>query len=140
MFGWILPWKFLLPDRRATEKILLSSIVSAISGCNGPELPLQVVHAMPTTLKPSWSKYDCKPLFFNISAVTWLPGAKEVFTFLFFFRPKFTRFLATRAAAITLLGFAVFVQLVIAAIKISASFISNPKFGTLKLSSLKSLL
>ena len=93
---------------------------------NGPELPLQVVQPNPTTLKPSSSKYFCKPDFFKISAVTLLPGAKEVFILFFFLKPRLINFFAIKPAAITFFGFAVFVQLVIAAIIISASLILYP--------------
>ena len=76
---------------------------------NGPELPLQVVQPNPTTLKPSSSKYFCKPDFFKISAVTLLPGAKEVFILFFFLKPRLINFFAIKPAAITFFGFAVFV-------------------------------
>ena len=115
-------------------------MVFAKSSCNGPELPLQVVQPKPTTLNPNSSKYFCKPDCSKISAVTLLPGAKEVLTFLFLLKPSSINFFAIKPAAITFFGFAVFVQLVIAAIIISASLILKPRFGTSNKSSLKSFL
>jgi hypothetical protein len=53
ILGCILPWKFLFPESTATEKIFSFSIVFAKFSSKGPELPLQVVHPKPTTLKPN---------------------------------------------------------------------------------------
>ena len=53
LLGCILPWKFLFPESTATEKIFSFSIVFAKFSSKGPELPLQVVHPKPTTLKPN---------------------------------------------------------------------------------------
>ena len=80
---------------------------------------MQVVQPKPTRLKPSVSRSFCRPDFSRYSATTCEPGASEVFTHGFAFRPFATAFLASRPAATITLGFEVLVQEVIAAITTS---------------------
>src|SRR5213078_4960091 len=97
----------------------LSLIDFDISSGSGPELPMQVVHPKPTRLKPTLSRSSCSPELDRYSATTWLPGASEVFTHGFAFRPLAAALRARRPAPISTLGFEVLVQEVIAAITTS---------------------
>ena len=92
---------------------------SAMGFGRGPEFPMQVVQPYPTKLKPSLSKYTCKPALSKYSVTTFEPGAREVLTHGLETRPLATAFLAIRPAAIKALGLDVLVQLVIAAITTS---------------------
>src|ERR1700744_4549873 len=90
-----------------------------ISSGSGPELPIQVVQPKPTRLKPTLSRSACNPELARYSATTWLPGASEVFTHGFPFRPLAAALRANRPAPISTLGLEVLVQDVMAAITTS---------------------
>src|SRR5437868_15207370 len=97
----------------------LSLIDFEISSGSGPELPMQVVQPKPTRLKPTLSRSFCRPEFDRYSATTWLPGASEVLTHGFAFRPLAAALRASRPAPIRTLGLEVLVHDVIAAITTS---------------------
>src|SRR6186997_2427312 len=97
----------------------LSLIDLEISSGSGPELPMQVVQPKPTRLKPTLSRSFCSPELARYSPTTWLPGASEVFTHGFAFRPLAAALRASRPAPIRTLGLEVLVQEVIAAITTS---------------------
>src|SRR5262245_10582905 len=80
---------------------------------------MQLVQPKPTRLKPTLSSSFCRPDLSRYSATTWLPGASDVFTHDFGFRPLAAAFFATRPAATITLGFDVLVHEVIAAITTS---------------------
>src|ERR687891_2820438 len=103
------PSKLRFPDRTAAAISPWSWIAFEVSGGNGPELPMQVVQPKPTRLKPSWSRYGCKPDFSRYSATTCDPGAREVFTHGLVLSPLSTALRATRPAAISTLGLDVLV-------------------------------
>src|SRR5947199_10165848 len=95
--------------------IPLSLIDFEISSGSGPELPMQVVQPKPTRLKPTLSRWSCRPELARYSATTWLPGASDVFTQGFAVRPLAAALRANNPAPIRTLGLAVLVQDVIAA-------------------------
>src|SRR3954453_8812579 len=97
----------------------LSLIDFEISSGSGPELPVQGVQPNPIRLKPALSRSSCSPELARYSATTWLPGASEVFTHGFAFRPLAAALRANRPAPISTLGLEVLVQEVIAAITTS---------------------
>ena len=80
---------------------------------------MQVVQPKPTRLKPIWSSSFCRPDFSRYSATTWLPGASEVLTHGFCFRPGGWRCGRAGPAPISTEGFEVLVQDVMAAITTS---------------------
>src|SRR5690606_18565539 len=86
---------------------------------SGPELPMQVVQPKPTRLKPTWSSSFCRPDFSRYSATTCEPGASEVFTQGFCFRPRRLALRASRPAPISTDGLEVLVHDVMAAITTS---------------------
>src|SRR3954463_14935575 len=90
-----------------------------MSSCSGPELPMHVVQPKPIRLKPTLSSSVCSPELVRYSATTWLPGASDVLTQGFAFRPLAAALRASRPAPINTLGFDVLVQEVIAAITTS---------------------
>ena len=94
-------------------------MVLEIGAGSGPELPMQVVQPKPTRLKPIWSSSFCRPDFSRYSATTWLPGASEVLTHGFCFRPRRLALRASRPAPISTLGLEVLVQEVMAAMTTS---------------------
>src|SRR5436305_8590959 len=108
----------------------LSLIDFEISSGSGPELPMQVVQPNPTRLKPTLSRSSCSPELERYSATTWLPGANEVLTHGFAFRPLAAALRASRPAPISTLGFDVLVQEVIAAITTSPWPRSKLRFST----------
>src|SRR6202158_5468610 len=93
----------------------LSWIDFEISSGSGPELPMQVVQPNPTRLKPTLSRSPCNPELERYSATTWLPGASEVLTQGFAFRPFAAALRANSPAPIRTLGLEVLVQEVIGA-------------------------
>src|SRR3984893_9259495 len=94
-------------------------MVLEISGASGPDLPRQVVQPKPTRLKPSLSRSFCSPDLSRYSATTCDPGASEVFTHGFTFKPLAIALRANSPAPIITLGFDVLVHDVIAAITAS---------------------
>src|ERR1700741_3955002 len=97
----------------------LSLIDFEVSSGSRPELPMQLVQPKPTRLKPTLSRSACRPELARYSATTWLPGASEVFTQGFAFRPFAAALRARRPAPINTLGFDVLVQEGITAITTS---------------------
>src|SRR5436190_18056456 len=97
----------------------LSLIDLEISSGSGSELPMQVVQPKPTRLKPTLSRCFCRPEFARYSATTWLPGASEVLTHGFAFRPLTAALRASSPAPINTLGLEVLVHEVIAAMTTS---------------------
>src|SRR5262245_66389282 len=95
----------------------LSLIDLEISSGSGPELPMQVVQPKPIRLKPTLSRSFCRPELARYSATTWLPGASEVFTHGFAFKPLAAALRACRQAPLSTLGLEVVVQEVIAAVR-----------------------
>src|SRR5262245_10968198 len=85
---------------------------------------MQLVQPNPTRLNPSLSSSFCRPDLSRYSATTWLPGASEVLTHGFGFKPFAAAFLASSPAATITFGFDVLVQEVIAAITTSPCPIS----------------
>src|ERR1700730_5504572 len=108
----------------------LSWIDFDVSYGSGPELPMQVVQPKPTRLKPTLSRSVCNPELERYSATTWLPGASEVFTQGFAFRPFAAALRARSPAPIRTLGLEVLVQEVIAAITTSPWPRSKSRFAT----------
>jgi hypothetical protein len=108
----------------------LSLIDFEISSGSGPELPIQVVQPKPTRLNPTLSRSPCNPELARYSATTWLPGASEVLTQGFAFRPLAAALRASSPAPIKTLGFEVLVQEVIAAITTSPWPRSKLRFST----------
>ncbi len=78
-------------------------------------MPLQVVQAKATMPKPSFSRSPSRLASFRYSSTAFEPGASEDFTQGLRVRPSLLALRASRAAAITLRGFEVLVQLVMAA-------------------------
>src|SRR6478609_11022268 len=113
------PSKLRLPESTPETMRPLSLIVFEIGAGSGPELPMQVVQPKPTRLKPSLSRSACRPDLARYSPTTWLPGASEVLTQGFVFRPLATALRARRPAAISTDGLEVLVQDVMAAIATS---------------------
>src|SRR5512145_2696866 len=95
----------------------------ATSPGSGPEFPIQVVQPYAMTLKPSLASGSIKPAFLRYSVTTSEPGASDVLTYGFTFKPFSTAFLATSPAATMTEGLDVFVQDVIAAITIAPCLI-----------------
>src|SRR4029077_19546828 len=110
----------------------LSLIDLEMSSGSGPELPIQVVQPKPTRLKPTLSRSPCNPELARYSATTWLPGASEVFTHGFAFKPFAAALRAKSPAPISTLGLEVLVQEVIAAITTSPWPRSKLRFSTAK--------
>src|ERR1700748_1071089 len=119
MSGDTRPSKLRCPDSTAAATMPLSLIDLEISSGSGPELPMQVVQPKPIRLKPTLSRSVCSPELERYSATTWLPGASEVLTHGFAFRPLAAALRANRPAPISTLGLEVLVQEVIAAITTS---------------------
>src|SRR6478609_7059810 len=97
----------------------LSLIDLEIGSGSGPELPMQVVQPKPTRLKPTLSRYFCRPAVSRYSATTCDPGASDVFTHGFEVRPRSAALRASRPAPISTDGFEVLVHDVIAAMTTS---------------------
>src|SRR3970282_2156016 len=110
------PSKLRLPESTAATTNCPSSIARDTASGNGPEFPMQVVHPYPTTPNPSFSRSDSTPDRSKYSVTTLEPGASDVLTHGLLRSPSFTAFRARRPAASMTEGFAVFVQLVMAAI------------------------
>src|SRR5688500_3642706 len=87
---------------------------------------MHVVQPYPTRLKPSSSRYVVRPARRRYRVTTRLPGASDVFTHGFRFRPRLRAFRATRPAPIITDGLLVLVQLVIAAITTAPSVMVLP--------------
>ena len=117
--GEMRPSKLRLPDSTPAAIRPLSLMVFDTGAGSGPELPMQVVQPKPTRLKPSLSRSFCRPDFSRYSATTWLPGASEVLTHGFCFRPSRLALRASRPAPISTDGFDVLVHDVIAAMATS---------------------
>ena len=105
-----------------------SMISCWIFGSKAPLIPLQVVQANPTIPKPSCSSSSSKLASLRYSSATLEPGAKEVFTHGLRSKPNLLALRAIKAAAITLRGLLVFVQLVIAAMITAPSGIKPSSF------------
>src|ERR1700755_1213438 len=103
----------------AAPTSLLSSIASTMASSSGPELPMQVVQPYPTVSKPIASRSLVRPDLLRYSVTTWEPGAREVLTQGFGFRPLAWALRATRPAATRTEGLEVLVQEVMAAITTS---------------------
>nr|AIF18301.1 hypothetical protein [uncultured marine group II/III euryarchaeote KM3_82_C12] len=128
MILWcILPSKFRFPESTLPTTRSAFSIADSISGSRGPELPMQVVHPYPTTLKPRASRSSVRPAASKYSVTTRLPGAKLGFTHGLIVRPCFLALRASKPAATMTLGLLVLVQLVIAAITMSPCFSSQSR-------------
>src|SRR4030043_969509 len=110
------PSKFRFPESTLTATRFPLVIALITSPGSGPELPMQVVHPYPTTLKPSLANGSSKPAFARYSVTTLDPGARLVLTYALIFRPRSYAFLATNPAAIITDGLDVLVHEVIAAI------------------------
>ncbi|SAI10870.1 Uncharacterised protein [Bordetella ansorpii] len=84
-------------------------------------MPLQVVQAKATMPKPSFSRSGSRPDSSRYSCTALDPGASEVFTQGLRERPARLALRASRAAAMTLRGLLVLVQLVMAAMMTAPS-------------------
>ncbi len=100
-----------------------------MTGSKAPLIPLQVVQAKPTIPKPNCSSSPSKLESCRYSSATLEPGAKEVFTQGLRSRPILLALRAIKAAAITLRGLLVLVQLVMAAIITAPSGIKPSSFS-----------
>src|SRR6218665_2941666 len=113
------PSKLRLPERTPAAIRPLSLIVLEIGAGSGPELPMQVVQPKPTRLKPSLSRSSWRPDLARYSPTTCDPGASDVFTHGFVFRPLATALRARSPAAMSTEGLDVLVQDVMAAMATS---------------------
>ena len=95
-----------------------------ITGSSAPDMPLQVVQAKPTTPKPRASSSGISPLSSRYIFTVLEPGASELFTHGLRASPRRFALRASNAAAITLRGLLVLVQLVMAAMITAPSGIS----------------
>ncbi len=109
------PSKLRLPDSTATEYRSRSISSFWITGSSAPLIPLQVVQAKPTMPNPSCSSSGSSLESSRYSCTALEPGASEDFTHGLRVRPRRFALRAMRPAAITLRGFEVLVQLVMAA-------------------------
>src|SRR5690606_20993006 len=87
------------------------------------------VQAKPTIPKPNCSSSSSRLASFRYSSATLEPGANEVFTHGLRSKPNLLALRATNAAATTLRGLLVLVQLVIAAIITAPSGIKPSSFS-----------
>src|SRR3546814_9036369 len=109
------PSKLRLPDSTAVAYRSRSMISCWIFGSSAPDMPLQVVQANATMPKPSCSSSGNSLASLRYSCTALEPGASDDFTHGLRVRPRAFALRASRPAAITLRGFEVLVQLVMAA-------------------------
>src|SRR5690554_6034440 len=87
-----------------------------MAGSSAPLMPLQVVHAKPTTPKPKVSNSSIRSASSRYILTVLEPGANELFTHGLRVSPRRLALRAINPAATILRGLLVLVQLVIAAI------------------------
>ncbi|CAB5724140.1 Uncharacterised protein [Delftia tsuruhatensis] len=92
-----------------------------MAGSSAPLMPLQVVQAKATMPKPSCSSSVSSPASFRYSSTALEPGASEDLTQGLRARPRRLALRASKAAAMTLRGLLVLVQLVMAAMMTAPS-------------------
>src|SRR3546814_17195945 len=110
------PAKLRVPDSTAGAYKSRSTTSCGILGSSAPLMPLQVVQAKPTIPKPSCSSSGSSCASSRYSCTALEPGAHDDLTPGLRVMPRALALRARRAAAITLRGFLVLVQLVMAAL------------------------